>query len=82
MLMTKNYSEDHLLLYIYQELSASESAALAMALEKDSGLRGKLEELKAAIALIPRLEEEPSQTSVDLIMEYARKVEETTPEKV
>jgi anti-sigma-K factor RskA len=80
--MPQIYTENDLLLYHYGELSIEESQAIERELAIDRNLRNQLNGIQAAIGLIAQLEEEPSETSVALVMEYAKSVSEPSAEKV
>ncbi len=82
MLMLQIYTENELLLYIYGELSQKDSQAIERELAVNKDLQTKFYNLKSAIGLIAELEEEPSKTSIDLVMEYSKTVSETSTEKV
>jgi len=82
MLMLQIYTENELLLYFYGELSQEDSESIESELAVNKNLQTKLDNLKSAIGLIAQLEEEPSKTSIDLVMEYSKTVSETSTEKV
>lgn len=75
--MIKIYTEDNLLLYLYNELSNEEVIEIENALQQQPYLREKLSEMSAAVALIAAIETEPSQTSVDMVLEYALELEKS-----
>jgi hypothetical protein len=75
--MTKIYTEDDLLLYLYKELSTKEVIEIENALQQQPYLREKLSEMSAAVALIAAIETEPSQTSIDMVLEYALELEKS-----
>lgn len=72
MLMANNYTENELLLYLYNELSELESAQIESALLSNSSLQNSLSKLKEGIAVLEKLGAEPSPTSIELIMEYSQ----------
>ena len=80
--MLQIYTENELLLYFYGELSQEDSESIESELAVNKNLQTKLDNLKSAIGLIAQLEEEPSKTSIDLVMEYSKTVSETSTEKV
>ena len=80
--MPKIYTENHLLLYFYNELSNEEVVAIEAELSKNQLLFQQFQQLKSGIAALDRLSEEPSQTSIDLIKEYAQKLAASELEKV
>jgi hypothetical protein len=75
--MTKIYTEDDLLLYLYKELTNKEVIEIENALQQQPYLREKLSEMSAAVAMIAAIETEPSQTSVDMVLEYALELEKS-----
>jgi len=75
--MTKIYTDDDLLLYLYKELSTKEVIEIENALQQQPYLREKLSEMSAAVALIAAIETEPSQTSIDMVLEYALELEKS-----
>jgi hypothetical protein len=75
--MTKIYTEDDLLLYLYKELSTKEVIEIENALQQQPYLREKLSEMSAAVALIAAMVTEPSQTSIDMVLEYALELEKS-----
>lgn len=72
MLMANNYTENELLLYLYNELSELESAQIESALLSNSSLQNSLSKLKEGMAVLEKLGAEPSPTSIELIMEYSQ----------
>jgi predicted ABC-class ATPase len=75
--MTKIYTEDDLLLYLYKELTNKEVIEIENAIQQQPCLRDKLSEMSAAVAMIAAIETEPSQTSVDMVLEYALELEKS-----
>lgn len=80
--MTKIYTENDLLLYLYKDLSEIEASCMELELSQNPSLHEKYLELKGEIEVLDALSEEPSQTSVNLIMEYALALENSKLEKV
>ncbi|MBC7382379.1 MAG: hypothetical protein H7296_05200 [Bacteroidia bacterium] len=72
--MPKIYTEKHLLLFLYNELAAEEVVEMNAELAKNPVLFEQYQHLKSGIAALDSLSEEPSQTSIDLVMEYAQKL--------
>ncbi len=72
--MSENYSENQLLLYIYDEMDAEEKSAMETELQVNPQLQKRLLEFKQTIKMLDELENEPSQSSIDIIMEHARKL--------
>jgi predicted ABC-class ATPase len=75
--MTKIYTENDLLLYLYKELTNKEVIEIENALQQQPYLREKLSEMSAAVAMIAAIETEPSQTSIDMVLEYALELEKS-----
>lgn len=71
--MAKDYTENDLILYLYKELNEAETKELESALLVSPTLQVSFNNLKAGMAVMNQLEEEPSQTSIDLILEYSQK---------
>ncbi len=82
MLMPKIYTENHLLLYLYNELTDEEVVAVKAELARNPVLFQRYQLLKSGVEALDKLSEEPSQTSVDLIKEYAQKLAASQLEKV
>lgn len=82
MLMPQIYTENELLLYLYGELSPAETTKLEKELAINNTLQLTLNRLQSSIGLIAQLEEEPSETSVALVLEYAKMISETSAERV
>lgn len=72
-LMAKDYTENDLILYLYKELNEAETKELESALLINPSLQASFNNLKAGMAVMNQLEAEPSQTSIDLILEYSQK---------
>ncbi len=82
MLMPKIYTENHLLLYLYNELTDEEVVAVKAELARNPVLFQQYQLLKSGVEALDKLSEEPSQTSIDLIKEYAQKLAASELEKV
>ena len=80
--MAKHYTENDLLLYLYGEMNANEVKDLEASLLSNKNLSQSLSNLKAGMAVMDQLEEEPSPTSVALILEYSEKTAKSTVEEV
>ncbi len=72
--MSENYSENQLLLYIYDEMDAEEKSAIDAELQVNPQLQKRLIEFKQTIKMLDELEVEPSESSIEMIMEQARKL--------
>jgi hypothetical protein len=71
--MAKDYTENDLILYLYKELNEAETKELESALLINPSLQASFNNLKAGMAVMNQLEAEPSQTSIDLILEFSQK---------
>ncbi len=73
--MTKTFTENDLVRFIYGELSQKEKSALKDALKRDETLKTRLKELEDTTQQLSRVSfEAPSQT-VDKILAYSRGLE-------
>lgn len=81
-LMAQNYTENDLLRYLYQEVSEKEKLEIEAQLLVDSKLQNAFISLKNGMESLDKLSEEPSQTSVDIIMEYSQKTSNKNLEMV
>ena len=68
-----SFTPDDLLLYLYNETSAEMTAAIETALEQDYSLRESINELKASVDSLEKVEMSPREESVDKILQYAEK---------
>jgi hypothetical protein len=71
--MANTYTENDLLFYLYNEMSAEEASKLENYLVLDANLQASLANLKAGMEVLNKLEAEPSPTSIELILEYSQK---------
>ncbi len=69
--MTKIYTTDFILKYLYNELSADEAISFEIDMHHDTRLFKKVNELQKSIKALNEISLEPSKTSVDLILEYS-----------
>ena len=67
-----NFTPEDLLLYLYKETSAEETAAIEAALNADWTLREKLAVLKASVQRLDKLTEAPRTEVVLNVLSYAR----------
>lgn len=67
-----NFTPEDLVLYLYNETSAEQTAAIATALEKDWTLREKLNVLKGSMERLDKLTESPRTEVVLNVLNYAR----------
>ena len=68
-----NFTPEDLLLYLYNETSPAQTAAIKVALENDWSLREKFEEITSAQSQLKTLKMSPSQQTIDNILNYAEK---------
>ena len=74
-----NFTPEDLLLYLYKETSAKQTAAIEAALKKDWTLREKLAVLKTSMQRLDKIAEVPRTEVVLNVLNYAR---EKTAEEV
>lgn len=68
-----NFTQEDLLLYLYNETSTKQTADIKAALETDWSLREKFEELTSAQKNLETIKMSPSQQTIDNILNYAEK---------
>jgi hypothetical protein len=68
-----NFTQEDLLLYLYNETSPAQTAAIKAALETDWSLSEKFEELTTAKKQLKTLQMSPSHQTIDNILNYAEK---------
>ena len=68
-----NFTQEDLLLYLYNETSQKQTVEIKAALETDWSLREKFEELILAQKNLETLQMSPSQQTIDNILNYAEK---------
>jgi hypothetical protein len=68
-----NFTQEDLLLYLYNETSQKQTVEIKAALETDWSLREKFEELTLAQKNLETLQMSPSQQTIDNILNYAEK---------
>jgi hypothetical protein len=68
-----NFTPEDLLLYLYKETSASQTAEIKAALKKDWTLREKLNVLKTSMQRLDKIKENPRTEVVLNVLNYARK---------
>lgn len=74
-----NFTPEDLLLYLYNETTTRQTAAIEKALKKDWTLREKLSVLKTSMQRLDKIKQTPRTEVVLNILNYAR---EKTPEKI
>jgi hypothetical protein len=70
--MTKSFTQNDLVRYIYQEMSASESVELVQALQVDAALMQEYLDLLCSVEYLDKLIREPSPRLVARIKDLAR----------
>lgn len=74
-----NFTPEDLLLYLYKETSAKQSAAIEAALKKDWTLREKLAVLKTSMQRLDKITESPR---TEVVLNVLNKAREKSTEKV
>ncbi len=69
--MENNYTQIDILQYIYNELDNEKSIIIEDALQDDVELREEYEQTIKVLGLLDRLSENPSPTTIDIIVEYS-----------
>ena len=69
-----NFTQEDLLLYLYNETSSEQTAQIKAALKTDWSLREKFEELTLAKNQLKPLKISPDQQTINNILNYAEKV--------
>ncbi len=67
-----NFTPEDLLLYLYKETSAEQTAAIETALQKDWTLREKLGVLKASMQRLDKIVQSPRTEVVLNVLHHAR----------
>lgn len=67
--MNLNTTQDSILLYLYNELNTSERRAVEKAMQSNASLRENYEEQKQLLRSLDECSFEPSETSVQIVME-------------
>lgn len=67
--MNLNTTQDSILLYLYNELNTSERRAVEKAMQSNASLREYYEEQKQLLRSLDECSFEPSETSVQIVME-------------
>ena len=79
--MTKTFTQDDLIRYIYDEMSEDESSELRKALIVDSGLQEQLKELAAVKNHLDHSLKQPSNRAVQNILNYSKAFDTRIQEK-
>jgi hypothetical protein len=70
--MKQNYNEQHLILYMFNELSILDKAALEKALAEDANLARQFEQLKEGQNELKKLELTPGNKVIQNILNYSK----------
>lgn len=70
--MTKTFTPDDLLRYLYEDTSVEEKREIEKALQNDIKLQLELEQLRTDIEMLDDLQLSPSDECINHIMDYAR----------
>ncbi|WP_425422425.1 hypothetical protein [Phaeodactylibacter xiamenensis] len=69
--MKQSFTSNHLVRYLYNEVTVSERLGLEEALTRDFGLFEGYSELKAAYRALPKVTFSPSKQSLQRVLEYS-----------
>jgi hypothetical protein len=72
------FTQEDLLLYLYQETSPEQTLAMDKALKADWALQEKLDELKASIGDLDQSLQAPRTSVILNVLNYARETEPAT----
>jgi hypothetical protein len=72
--MTKTFTQDELIRYIYHETSDQESKEIENALICDGVILELYKKLKNTIQQLDKIEESPSGKTIDKILDYSKSV--------
>lgn len=67
--MANSYTQDDLILFIYNELNQDEHQKLAREIVKNDSLRNEYESLLSLTASLDELKSKPHQSSIEIILE-------------
>jgi hypothetical protein len=67
-----NFTPEDLLLFLYKETSAEQTAAIKAAIKEDWTLREKLNVMKTSMQRLDRITESPRTETILKILNYAR----------
>lgn len=71
--MKQNFTQHHLIKYLYKETSASETLAINDALSTDVALREEFDALKNAYLQLPKVTFNPSADAIKNILGYSQR---------
>lgn len=69
--MRQNFTSNHLVRYLYNEVTISERLGLEEALTRDFGLFEEYSELKAAHRALPKVTFSPSNKTLQRVLQYS-----------
>ena len=72
--MTKTFTEDELIRYIYHETSDHENKEIENSLICDDVILELYKKLKSTIQQLDKIEESPSGQTIDKILDYSKSV--------
>ncbi len=70
--MTKTFTENDLVRFLYDELSKNEKLALEQALLTDTDLQTQLDKLRAVMSDLNNVQFSPSKRSVNKILDFSK----------
>lgn len=70
--MTKTFTENDLLRFLYDEVSLKEERALEQALLTDIDLQNQLDQLRAVVEELNKVQLSPSKRTVNKILEFSK----------
>lgn len=70
--MTKTFTKNDLVRFLYDELTQREKTALEQALVTDNDLQNQLEQLRAVTSELNNVQFAPSKRSVNKILEFSK----------
>lgn len=70
--MTQNFTPNHLIKYLYKEVSASETLAIEEALSQDVELMEEYSGLLQGYQQLPKINFNPANSSIQSILRYSQ----------
>lgn len=74
--MTKTFTEDDLVRFLYNELNPAEADELRELLVVDEELRDRLSELQSTVVELDKLSFQPSQRTIDRILQFSKEYQQ------
>lgn len=74
--MTKTFTEDDLVRFLYNELNTAEADELREMLVTDEELRECLNELQSTVVELDKLSFQPSQRTIDRILQFSKEYQQ------